>query len=120
MEDTSGRRIVRARHIASKHDSLGLRLWVGYGYGGQQGSAVWVEGLCIDILGRCHFHQFSQIHDRNTIGDMTDDGQVVGDEQICKSTVVAQIGEQIEHLGLYRYIQSRNRLIKDDEFRLHR
>ena len=51
---------------------------------------------------------------------MTDDGQVVGDEQICKSTVVAQISEQIEHLGLYRYIQSRNRLIQDHEFWFHR
>ena len=40
MEDTTGRRIVRARHIASKHDSLGLRLWVGYGYGGQDRKSV--------------------------------------------------------------------------------
>ncbi len=51
---------------------------------------------------------------------MLDDGQVVGDEQVGQSQLSLEVVEQVDHLGLDRHVESRDRLVADDELRLHR
>ena len=51
---------------------------------------------------------------------MLDHGQVVGNEQVSQPKLGLQILQQIDHLGLHRYVQGRHRFVADDEFGLDR
>ena len=44
----------------------------------------------------------------------------MGDEQICQLSCLLQFFQHVDNLRLNRYIQSRDRLITDDEFRIYR
>ncbi len=62
----------------------------------------------------------AEIHHRDPLAEMPDHRQIVRDEQIGQVELVAQILEQIDDLRLDRYVESRNRLVADDEFRVQR
>ena len=51
---------------------------------------------------------------------MAHDAQVVGDEQVGQAEVVLQVVEQVDDLGLDRDVESRDRLVEDDQLRLER
>jgi hypothetical protein len=44
-----------------------------------------------------------------------DDGEVVGDEEVGQPELVLQVLEEVDHLGLDRHVESRHRLVADDE-----
>ena len=71
------------------------------------------------LLGR-PLHDGAQIHDAQTVADMLDHAQVVGDEQIGEVEFVLQIHENVQNLGLDGHVQGGYRLVGDDELGLHR
>ena len=69
------------------------------------------------VLG-CDLDDLAEIHHRDTIGEMMNDGQIVTDEQIGQPKGFAQIHQQIQDLALHRDVQRRYGLIGDDELRV--
>ena len=67
------------------------------------------------LFTRAEFHDFTQIHYHDIGGNVLVHRQIVGNEQISQGSLLLEILHQIQDLGLYRYIQSRYRLIAYDE-----
>ena len=59
-------------------------------------------------------------HDRHPVAQLGDDGQVVADEQDGHADGLAQLTEQVEHLGLDRHIQGAGRLVREQDLRAER
>jgi hypothetical protein len=89
----------------------GIKFWDGL----EQELSVWVEGTAEKILSQSHFHNLSHIHHSNSITDVFDDSEIMGDEEIGKTQLISKIHQEIQDLGLDRNIQGRNRFIRDDQ-----
>src|SRR5258706_13050339 len=61
------------------------------------------------------FDDLAEIHDRDAVGQVLDDGHVVADEEERHAGLPLKIGKQIDDLGLYRHVKRRYRLVADDE-----
>ena len=72
------------------------------------------------FFGRPKLDDSPQIHDRHAIGQVLDDTQIMADEQIGKSKLLAQLHEQVEDLSLDRDIERRHRFVAHDEVGFHR
>ena len=55
------------------------------------------------------------VHDRDAVGDLVDDSEVVGDQDHAHPELVAQAGEQVEDLGLDRDVERGRRLVGDQQ-----
>jgi len=53
-----------------------------------------------DFVGRGGLERKTLAHDQDAVGDLGDDGEVVGDEKHGESEPFAEIGEEFEDLGL--------------------
>ena len=83
--------------------------------------------LCIRMMWRLEqsvrvreFYQAAQVHHSDASRDVTDHSEIVGDEQISDIQPLLQVLHQIHDLGLNRNIQSRHRLVSDDQLRRRR
>jgi len=65
----------------------------------------------VEIRATRKLDDLSQVHDRYTLADMVNYGQVVPDENIGKSICILKIVEKVDNLRLYRYIEGRDWLI---------
>jgi len=59
-----------------------------------------MPGIVIQILPVRKLNDFTQIHDGNPIADMTDYGQVVGNEQICQIKFLLELFKEVNDLSL--------------------
>ena len=59
-----------------------------------------------------------QIHHTHSVAHMTNNGQVVADEQIGEALLVLQILHDIQYLRLNTHIQSAGWFVTDQKFRL--
>ena len=72
------------------------------------------------FIGRRHFDDAAQIHDDDAIAEMLDHAEIVADEQIGEVQILPQVHEQVENLRLDRHVERRDRLVANEEIRLHR
>jgi hypothetical protein len=79
-----------------------------------------VEGLAVERLGRAELAQAPEVHDRDAVGDLLDQREVVGDEQVGEPELRTQALEEVEDLGLDEDVERRDRLVADDERRVER
>ncbi len=79
-----------------------------------------MQRLLVDQCGIADLTDLAEEHDTHTVGNKTDDRQVVADKQISQAVLCLNVFEQVEHLALYRYVQRGYRLIADDERRMQR
>ena len=93
---------------------------VGLGDGREQRVRVRVAGVAVDVGGRTDLDDLAEVHDRDAVGDVPDDGQVVRDEQERERHPVLQLGEQVEHLGLDRDVERGDGLVEHDDVGLER
>jgi len=84
----------------------------------EQSLGIGVERIAEDILGLTVLNKIAQIHNADGIGDMLNNAQVVGDEEIGEVTLFLQFLQQVDDLSLDRNVQSGNRLIAYDELRV--
>ena len=56
----------------------------------------------------------AEIHDRDAVADVLDDGEIMTDEQEGEAEIELQILQQVHDLRLDRYIKRRNRLVAHD------
>ena len=78
-----------------------------------------MQASCYQLVAVCQLYHLTEVHNADTVGDMFYDGEVMGDEQISQSHLLLQLLEHIHHLCPDRYIQCGDRLIADDELRVH-
>ena len=112
---------VRRRNFSLQDDSLavdlGTRIW--HRCGGKKCLGVGMLGVVIQLVDVGKFHDTSQVHDSHPVGNMSHDRQVVGDEDVGDTEPLLQVTQEVNHLGLDRHVQRRDRLIADDELGLH-
>src|SRR5215208_5185253 len=68
-----------------------------------------------DLLRRRDLDQLAQVHHADAVGDVGDDGEVVGDEEISEAELALEVAQQVEHLGLDGDVQRGDGLVADDE-----
>ena len=69
------------------------------------------------LFGRLDFDHRAKIEYCDAITDGLHDGQIVAYEQIGQAESGLQVGQQVQDLSLQRHVQSRNRLIEDQDAR---
>ena len=77
-----------------------------------------VQGVLVQLVRAGQFHHVAQVHHRNAVGDVLDDVQVVGDEQVGQAQALLQVRQQVDDLGLDGHVQGRDGLVADDKLRL--
>ena len=77
-----------------------------------------MERVLVDGVGRPELHDLAQVHDRDPVGDVADDAEVVGDEEVGEAELLLQVLEQVEDLGLDRDVERRDGLVGDDQLRV--
>ena len=114
-EAASRRRVDRARHVAFQDDALALLVRIDRGDGGEQRLSVGRQRVVVQRPLRSDLHHLAQVHDADAVGDVLDDVEAVGDEQVGEAVVLLEVVEEVEHLRLDRHVEGRHRLIADDE-----
>src|SRR5689334_9919398 len=71
-----------------------------------------------DLFGISFLDYLTQIHHRDSIGDVLYHREVVSDEQISQSELPLKIAKQIEDLSLDRDIERRDRFVTHNQLRL--
>jgi hypothetical protein len=74
-----------------------------------------MHGGAVELLGRGHLHQLSQVHDRDPVRYVPHHRQVVRDENVGQSQVILQVVQQVDHLRLDRHVQRRHGLVTHDQ-----
>ncbi len=72
---------------------------------------------CEDLGGRTGLDHVAAEHHDRAVGDFGHHAHVVGDEQHAHVFLALQFAQQVEDLGLDRYIECRRRFVGDQQFR---
>ncbi len=107
-------------YVAFYGDALALVVGVGGGYGGQESYRVGMKGILIESLGCGDFNNLTEVHDCNAVGDVFDDAEVVGDEQVGEVEGFLEVFEEVDDLSLYGYVEGGDGFVGDDEFGVER
>ena len=89
------------------------------GNGREQGAGIRVLGIAAEGAAVRDFHDATEVHDRDAVGDMLDDAQVVRDEEEGKAEPALKVLKKIDDLGLNRHVQGRNGFVCNDEIGIH-
>src|SRR5437899_1997549 len=84
----------------------------------QQLTCGFLLGLFQDFLCRSLLNDPAAVHHGDLVSEVTCHSQVMRNEQICHSQRALQIHQEIGNLRLYRTIESRKRLIQNQELGL--
>ena len=98
VEGAAARGVRRVRDLAGQHDPLALALAARARdrHGRQQCLGVGVSGPVEQPLGRPGLHDLAEVHHGHPVGDVPDDGEVVGDEQVRQPELGLDVLEQVE------------------------
>jgi hypothetical protein len=117
IEDAAGRRREVTRQLALDQARRARLLDARTRHGGgvQQDLRIGMQRLAIDRVAVGHFHDAPEIHHHHAHRDVTDDGEVVSDEQIGEPEAMLQIFQEIDDLTLDRHVERGHRLVAHDE-----
>ena len=114
-------RVGRRRDVAGEDDPLALVAAdrVGHRHGRQQRLGVRVRraggtrrrGVPTSTIS-------AEVHHRDAVAEVLDDGEVVGHEQDREAEAPLQVAQQVEDLRADRHVERRHRLVGDEELRL--
>ena len=90
------------------------------GFDGQQRAGVRVPRPAVDLFDRAGLDHAAEIHHQHAIGDVFHHVQVVRNEQIGQVQPRLELGQQVEHLCLDRFVQRGDGFVEDDETGLER
>jgi hypothetical protein len=75
-----------------------------------------MPGVVIDLPHRALLDDFASVHHRHPVAHLSDDTQIVGDENQRHAGLALQVFEEIEVLQLDGDVQIGGRLVGDDAF----
>jgi hypothetical protein len=87
------------------------------GDGRDELAGVVVTRIVEDVCDVALFDDVTGPHDGDTVTDLTDDRQIVGDEQIPDAVVALQIGEQCQDLRLHGDVERGHRFVQNQQAR---
>ena len=87
------------------------------GCGGEQATGIGVLGRVEELGGRGLFHDAAVLHDGDVIRDLTDDGQIVRDEEHGEGVSEAKFAQQREDLRLDGDVERGGGFVCDEELR---
>src|SRR5258707_14016930 len=87
---------------------------------GDQPLRVRMLGSVQHPVDRALFHDLALIDHVHTIDDLSDDSEVVRDEEVTEAKLLTQLPEQAEDLRLDGDVKRRHRFVADDALRLER
>ena len=73
-----------------------------------------MHGIFVNTFARSQLDDVSQVHHGDSIGNVADYREIVGDEDIRKVELFLQVLHQVHNLGLNGYIQCADRLVGND------
>ena len=117
VEDTAARRVGRARDLALEADA-GRRLAVDGRDGRQECLGVRVVRSAEDGLGVADLHDPSEVHDRDPVGQVAHDAQIVRDEQVARLALGLELRQEVEDRGLDGDVERARGLVGDDDARI--
>jgi len=88
-------------------------------YGGKQTLRVWVLRIGKNFLRRARLNQIAQMQHADSVGNVLDHAQIVGNEQIRATGLGLNVLHQVDDLRLNRNVERGNTFVGDYEFRLH-
>ncbi len=120
MEGAARDRLRGAGHLAVEPDLLLLPLRVDQGHRGEERLGVGMVRRVEDDARVTHLHQLAQVDHGHHVGQIADDGQVVGDEERADPVLPLKLVEQIEDRGLHRHVEGGDRLVGNEQIGLRR
>ena len=82
---------------------------------GDEFARVGMPGSLEDLIGRALFDDDAVFHDEDAVAQVTDDAEVVRDEEVGDPSRFAQRDQQVEDLRLDRHVERRHRLVEHDD-----
>ena len=111
----SGRDVVRAGEISHQFMPVarlvGMRGWDRR----QQRLRIGMCRRCEQTIRSCDLDNAAEIHDRNAIGDVAHDREIVRNEQIGELQLPLEILQQVDDLRLNRDVERRHRFVAHHE-----
>jgi hypothetical protein len=86
-------------------------------------SSAWVYGcfgLAVNRLPGADLDDLAEIHHRHAVRHVEDHVEIVRDEEVGEAEARREIHQEVQHLGLDRDVEGRDRLVGHDEARLER
>ena len=74
-----------------------------------------MQGLVKEGMAGGELTEVAQVHDHDTVAEVLDHAQVVGDEEVGQTLLVPELVQELEDLCLHRYVQGRDRLVQHHE-----
>ena len=107
LEAAPGRWINRLRNFASDFGNGSLIGRIGDWHRGDKGLGIRVMRIGDHVLGVPQFHYPAQIHDHQTLRDIGQNGEVVGNIDARKIHALGQVPDQIQYSGANGNIKHR-------------
>ncbi len=76
---------------------------------------VVVLGRGQEVAGAPDLHDFSSAQDRDAVGDLGDDAEIVRDEEHAGAVLALQVADQREDLRLRRHVERGGRLVGNQQ-----
>src|SRR5664280_2346013 len=76
---------------------------------------VGVLGVLVDLGPGAGLDDPAQVHDRNPVGDVAYDGQIVGNEEVGDAQSLLEVLQQVDHSRLDRNIEGGHRFVEDQQ-----
>ena len=104
VETATARRVDRTRRITGKNDALAALLHVRIGdrHGGEQRLRIRMVRLGVQTLPVGQLDHFTEVHDGDAIGNVLNDGKVVGNEQIGGTVLLLKVLQQVQNRPEWR------------------
>lgn len=120
-ESASGRHTERTGNISLEYDPLGALRDIGIRdrNRGEQGLCIRVDRAVIEFIRVSCLHNSSQIHDRDSVGNMPDDQKVVRDKEVRDAQFLLKFFKHVDDLSLDRNVQRGYSLVADDKSGIH-
>ena len=121
-ESASRGRVRGARNVALEHDPLALAAQVrGLDRNGREKRLrVRVHGRLVELLSSPDLHDPPEVHHRDAVGNVSDDREVVRNEDVGEPEIVLKLCDEIHDLCLNRDVERRDRLVEHDHLRVER
>src|SRR5882757_2703738 len=120
VETASAGWIDRAWYVALQDDRLAGGPRLRYRHRREESLGVGMPGRAEDLLPGRHLDDLAEIHDGDTVRHVLDDRQIVADEEQREAELPLQILQQVYDLRLDGDVESRDRLVADDQFGFRR
>ncbi len=122
VEAAPGRRHRGARYVALEQDaaSLSLPTRIGHRNRRHERVRVRVRGPLEHRVGRSDLDDLAEVHHRDEVRDVTDNREVVRDEDVRESELLLQVVEEVDDAGLDRHVERRHRLVEDQQLGIER